>query len=46
MNSILTLIQVLVEQLDAAIAGGFKKGKPVFSYYWTPTGLMGKVDFG
>ena len=30
--------------LDAAIAGGFKKGKPVFSYYWTPTGLMGKVD--
>jgi len=30
--------------LDAAIAGAFKKGKPVFSYYWTPTGLMGKVD--
>ncbi len=30
--------------LDAAIAGGFKKGKPVFTYYWTPTGLMGKVD--
>ena len=30
--------------LDAAIAGGFKKGKPVFSYYWEPTGLMGKVD--
>jgi len=29
---------------DAAIAGGFKKGKPVFTYYWTPTGLMGKVD--
>ena len=20
------------------------KGKPVFTYYWTPTGLMGKVD--
>ena len=30
--------------LDAAIAGGFKKGKPVFSYYWEPTVLMGKVD--
>jgi glycine betaine/proline transport system substrate-binding protein len=30
--------------LDAAIAGAFKKGKPVFTYYWTPTGLMGKVD--
>ena len=30
--------------LDAAIAGGFKKKKPVFSYYWEPTGLMGKVD--
>ena len=25
--------------LDAAIAGGFKKGKPVFTYYWTPTGF-------
>jgi|TARA_B100001971_G_C18227782_1_gene561753 glycine betaine/proline transport system substrate-binding protein len=30
--------------LDAAIAGGFKKGKPVFTYYWEPTGLMAKVD--
>jgi glycine betaine/proline transport system substrate-binding protein len=30
--------------LDAAIAGGFAKGKPVFSYYWTPTSLMGKPD--
>ena len=30
--------------LDAAIAGAFKKKKPVFSYYWEPTGLMGKVD--
>jgi len=30
--------------LDAAIAGAFKKKKPVFSYYWTQTGLMGKVD--
>jgi len=29
--------------LDAAIAGGFKKGKPVFSYYWTPKGLSGIV---
>ena len=30
--------------LDAAIAGGFAKGQPVFSYYWTPTSLMGKPD--
>ena len=30
--------------LDAAIAGGFAKGKPVFSYYWTPTSLMGKPE--
>ena len=30
--------------LDAAIAGGFSKGQPVFSYYWTPTSLMGKSD--
>jgi glycine betaine/proline transport system substrate-binding protein len=30
--------------LDAAIAGGFKKGTPIFTYYWEPTGLMGKVD--
>ena len=30
--------------LDAAIAGGFSKGQPVFSYYWTPTSLMGKAD--
>ena len=30
--------------LDAAIAGGFAKGKPVFSYYWTPTSLMGKAE--
>ncbi len=30
--------------LDAAIAGAFKKKQPVFSYYWEPTGLMGKVD--
>ena len=30
--------------LDASIAGGFAKGQPVFSYYWTPTSLMGKPD--
>jgi glycine betaine/proline transport system substrate-binding protein len=30
--------------LDAAIAGAFAKGNPIFTYYWTPTGLMGKVD--
>ena len=30
--------------LDAAIAGAFKKGNPIFTYYWEPTGLMGKVD--
>ena len=30
--------------LDAAIAGGFAKGQPVFSYYWTPTSLMGKPE--
>jgi glycine betaine/proline transport system substrate-binding protein len=30
--------------LDAAIAGAFAKNKPIFTYYWAPTGLMGKVD--
>ena len=30
--------------LDAAIAGAFAKKKPIFTYYWAPTGLMGKVD--
>jgi glycine betaine/proline transport system substrate-binding protein len=30
--------------LDAGIAGAFKKKRPVFTYYWTPTALMGKVD--
>ena len=30
--------------LDAAIAGAFAKGKPIFSYYWTPTSLMGKAE--
>ena len=30
--------------LDAAIKGGFEKGKPVFTYYWEPTALMGSVD--
>jgi len=30
--------------LDSAITDGVKKGEPVFSYYWEPTGLMGRVD--
>ena len=30
--------------LDAAIAGAFAKNRPIFTYYWAPTGLMGKVD--
>jgi len=30
--------------LDAAIAGAFAKGKPIFTYYWTPTPLMGKAE--
>ena len=30
--------------LDAAIAGAFAKKKPIFTYYWAPSGLMGKVD--
>ena len=30
--------------LDAAIAGAFAKNQPIFTYYWAPTGLMGKVD--
>ena len=30
--------------LDAAIAGAFAKKQPIFTYYWAPTGLMGKVD--
>jgi glycine betaine/proline transport system substrate-binding protein len=30
--------------LDAAIKGGFDKQKPVFTYYWEPTALMGMVD--
>jgi ABC-type proline/glycine betaine transport system substrate-binding protein len=30
--------------LDAAIAGAYKKGKPVLSYYWEPTWLMGAYD--
>jgi len=32
------------EVLDEAIEDGFAKGKPVFSYYWTPTSLMGKAE--
>ena len=30
--------------LDAAVAGAFAKKNPIFTYYWAPTGLMGKVD--
>ena len=30
--------------LDAEIAGAFAKKQPIFTYYWAPTGLMGKVD--
>jgi len=30
--------------LDAAIKGAFDKKKPILTYYWEPTGLMGKVD--
>ena len=30
--------------MDAAIAGAFAKKQPIFTYYWAPTGLMGKVD--
>lgn len=30
--------------LDAAIAGAYKKGKPVLAYYWEPTWLMGAYD--
>lgn len=30
--------------LDAAIAGAFKKGKPVLAYYWEPTWLVGTYD--
>jgi len=31
--------------LDAALAGPYKKGEPVLSYYWEPTWLMGAYDF-
>jgi len=30
--------------LDAAIAGPYKKGEPVVSYYWEPTWLLGVYD--
>ena len=30
--------------LDAAIAGAYKKGEPVLSYYWEPTWLLGLYD--
>lgn len=30
--------------LDAGIAGPYKKGEPVVSYYWEPTWLMGVYD--
>lgn len=30
--------------LDAAIAGAYMKGNPVFTYYWEPTWLIGLYD--
>ena len=30
--------------LDAAISSAYKKGKPILSYYWEPTWLMGTYD--
>ncbi|MBI9050444.1 MAG: hypothetical protein JEZ00_13565 [Anaerolineaceae bacterium] len=30
--------------LDAAIAGAYKKGDPILSYYWEPTWLIGLYD--
>ena len=30
--------------LAAVIAGAFAKDRPIFTYYWAPTALMGKVD--
>ena len=30
--------------LDAAIAGAYKKGDPIVSYYWEPTWLIGLYD--
>ena len=30
--------------LDAAIAGAYKKGEPILSYYWEPTWLIGLYD--
>jgi glycine betaine/proline transport system substrate-binding protein len=30
--------------LAAEIAGAFAKNRPIFTYYWAPTALMGKVD--
>ena len=30
--------------LAAVIAGAFAKDQPIFTYYWAPTALMGKVD--
>tara|TARA_B100000749_G_scaffold32829_1_gene22806 strand:- start:163 stop:1128 length:966 start_codon:yes stop_codon:yes gene_type:complete len=30
--------------LAAEIAGAFAKDRPIFTYYWAPTALMGKVD--
>jgi ABC-type proline/glycine betaine transport system substrate-binding protein len=30
--------------LAAEISGAFAKSRPIFTYYWAPTALMGKVD--
>ena len=31
--------------LDSVIASAFERGEPIFFYYWSPTGLMGKYKF-
>jgi len=31
-------------RLDSEIQKAFRKGKPIFTYYWEPTGLLGKFD--
>jgi glycine betaine/proline transport system substrate-binding protein len=30
--------------LDAAIAGAYERGRPIFFYYWAPSGLMARFD--
>ncbi len=31
-------------RLDSEIQKAFRKSKPIFTYYWEPTGLLGKFD--